>query len=149
MAAAPTARMMVIIMRPAVRKVLPMPLATMAMPRQTGMSPLNWVERYFETLPALLMPVAIELKVPKALPPTVSTRPRVEPKSWKVTMPKATWPISVFCSGVSARNQAASSLTRIDMALKYGVNDTAKSMPAFFSWFMVICICSDGVSIFS
>jgi hypothetical protein len=36
MAAAPTARMMVIIMRPAVRKVLPMPLATMAMPRQTG-----------------------------------------------------------------------------------------------------------------
>lgn len=28
-----------------------MPLATMAMPRQTGMSPLNWVERYFETLP--------------------------------------------------------------------------------------------------
>ena len=97
----------------------------------------------------MLMPAAMELNVPKARPPTVRIRPRVEPKSWKVTMPKATWPISVFCSGVSVRNQAASSLTRIDMALKYGVNDTAKSMPAFFSWFMAICICSDGVSIFS
>ena len=117
-AAAPTARMTVIISLPTVSNVLPMPLATMAMPLATVMRPLNWAARYFDTLPALLMPAAMELNVPKARPPIVSTRPRVEPKSWKVTMPKATWPISVFCSGVSDRNQAASSFTRRDMVLK-------------------------------
>ena len=65
-AAAPTARMTVIIEPcPTVRKVLPMPLATMAIPLATVIRPLNWAARYFDTLPALLMPAAMELKRPE------------------------------------------------------------------------------------